>query len=140
MAVVGFGFNRIEVKKSDIAKTGKINISNNVSLTNIEQQDVTLGKEKQITLKFSFEFTSKYEPDVGSILIAGTSLFLSDSKRSKEIIDSWKKDKKVPKDVMTEILNTVLMKCNIQALILSQDVNLPPPIPLPKVRPEAPKE
>jgi hypothetical protein len=42
---------------------------------------------------------------------------------------------------MENILNSILTKCNIQALILSQDVNLPSPIPLPKVRqePEAKK-
>jgi len=44
---------------------------------------------------------------------------------------------KVPKDIMSGVLNTVLTKCNIEALILSQKVNLPPPIPLPSVRQEA---
>ncbi|HLC65276.1 MAG TPA: hypothetical protein VJI46_04090 [Candidatus Nanoarchaeia archaeon] len=140
MAVVGFGFNKINVTKSDIGKGGKINISNNVSIVNIEPQDVTFGKEKQNTLKFSFEFTSKYDPEIGSIMLGGSTMFMSDPKRSKEIMEGWKKDKRVPKEIMTEILNTVLTKCNVQALILSQDVNLPPPIPLPKIRPEAPKE
>ena len=34
---------------------------------------------------------------------------------------------------MAQVLNFVLAKCNIKALILSQDVNLPPQIPLPKL-------
>ncbi|MFC1768659.1 hypothetical protein ACFLZX_02750 [Nanoarchaeota archaeon] len=140
MAIVGFNFNKLDVKKSEVSKGGKINISNNVSITDVEQHDVSLGKEKQNTLKFNFEFTSKYEPDVGNILLAGSTIFMSDPKKSKEIMDGWEKEKKVPKEVMTEILNTVLTKCNIQALILSQDVNLPPPIPLPKIKPEQQKE
>ena len=41
--------------------------------------------------------------------------------------------KKIAKDIMSRVLNAVLAKCNIEALILSQEVNLPPPIPLPKV-------
>ena len=45
----------------------------------------------------------------------------------------WKKNKAIPKEAMTAVINTALTKCNIQALILSQQVNLPPPIPLPKV-------
>ena len=85
-------------------------------------------------MKFTFEFTSKYEPKLGTILLGGDVLFLTDSKKSKEILDGWKKDKKVPKEIMAGILNTVLARCNIQALILSQEVNLPPPIPLPKVK------
>ena len=51
----------------------------------------------------------------------------------KEIIAEWKKDKKIKKELMGGILNTVLTKSNVQALIISQQVNLPPPIPLPKV-------
>ena len=36
-------------------------------------------------------------------------------------------------EVMAQVINSVLTKSNIQALILSRDVNLPPPIPMPKV-------
>ncbi len=133
MKSVGFNFNKINVEKKNIGK-GKVNISNNVAIKNIEQKDISLGKSKQDALKFTFEFTSKYEPGLGSILLGGDVLYLTDSQKSKEILDGWKKDKKVPKDIMAGILNTVLAKCNIQALILSQEVNLPPPIPLPKVK------
>jgi hypothetical protein len=49
-------------------------------------------------------------------------------------LDGWKKDKKLPKEIMPVILNTVLNKCNIQALILSEQINLPPPIPMPKLQ------
>jgi hypothetical protein len=133
MAIIGFNFNKINVEKSEIGK-GKVNISNNVAIKNIESKGISLGKDKQDALRFSFEFTSKYEPKLGNILLGGDVLFLTDAKKSKEIVDGWKKDKKVPKDIMAGILNTVLAKCNIQALILSQEVNLPPPIPLPKVK------
>ena len=133
--IVGFNFNKINVERKDMIK-GKISISNNVSIKNIEEKDLALGKEKQNALKFTFEFDSKYEPNIGDIILGGDILFVGDAKKAKEILDSWKKDKKIPKDVMTSVLNTVLTKCNIQALILSQEVNLPPPIPLPKVKRE----
>ena len=42
---------------------------------------------------------------------------------------------KLPRVAISPILlNSILNKCNVQALILSQDINLPPPIPLPKVQ------
>ena len=59
---------------------------------------------------------------------------MSGSAKQEEILKSWKKSKQVPKETMTEILNTVLMRCNVEALMLSRDVNLPPPIPMPKVQ------
>jgi len=133
--IVGFNFNKVNVERKEAAK-GKISISNNVAIKDIEQKELPFGKEKQNALKFTFEFTSKYEPEIGAIVLGGDVLFVDDAKKIKEILDSWKKDKKISKEVMTSVLNNVLTRCNIQALILSQEVNLPPPVPLPKVKVE----
>ena len=131
--IVGFGFNKISAQKNTSAK-GKIDINNNVSIKDVQESDLALGKEKQSVIKFVFEFTSKYEPDIGQITIEGELLYLDDPKKTKEILASWKKDKKVPKEMMAGLLNSILNKCNIQALILSQEINLPSPIPMPKVQ------
>ncbi len=133
MAIVGFNFSKINVERKDIKK-GKISISNNVAIKDVKPTNISLGKEKQDALKFTFEFTSRFDPKVGNILLGGDLLFIGDPKRIKEVNENWKKDKNIPKDIMANILNTVLAKCNIQALILSQEVNLPPPVPLPKVQ------
>lgn len=133
MAIAGFGFTSIEVKRKPM-KGGKISISNNVAIKSIEEKELHLGKEKQKAAQFIFEFTSKYDPDVGHITIEGEILFIEEAKKVQDILDQWKKDKKVPPDVMTNILNNILNKCNITALILSREVNLPAPIPLPKVQ------
>ncbi len=131
--IVGFGFTKLSAEKKEGAK-GKIDINNNVSVKSVEESDMPLGSDKQKVLRFIFEFTSKYEPAVGTILFEGEILYLDDQKKVKEILNSWKKDKKVQKELMAGMLNTILTKCNIQALILSQQVNLPPPIPMPKVQ------
>ena len=133
MTILGFNFNQIKVSRKEGIK-GKINIKNNVIIKDIKEHDLNLGDKSQNALKFSFEFSSKYETDLGEILLGGDLLFMESSAKTKSILDEWKKSKKVPKDVMTGILNTVLTKCNIEALILSQKVNLPPPIPMPSVK------
>ena len=136
--IVGFGSTKLSVEKKESAK-GKIDINNNVTIKDIQEDNFSLGKDKQQNvLRFIFEFTSKYEPNIGNILFEGELLYLEEPKKAKEIFTGWKKDKKVPKDLMAGLLNTILTKCNVQALILSQEVNLPPPIPLPKVQIQAP--
>ena len=132
--IVGFGFTKLSAEKGESAK-GKIDINNNVSIKDVKEDNFSLGKDNQQNiLRFLFEFTSKYEPNVGSILFEGELLYMEEPKKAKEILANWKKDKKLPKEIMAGLLNTVLTKCNVQALILSQQVNLPPPIPLPKVQ------
>ncbi len=132
MPVVGLNFTRIEVERKGALK-GNVNIHNNVAIKSVEKSDVDISSDKQLVAKFNFEFTSKYEPELGKIIFNGNLLFMDEQKKIKEVIDTWKKEKKVEKELMTTILNTILSKCNIQALILSDSVNLPPPIPLPKV-------
>ena len=133
MTIIGFTFTKMSIEKEGTIR-GKISINNNVSIKDVVEVDLALGKAKQKALKFTFEFTSKYEPKVAEILLRGELLYLGDERKIKEITDKWKKDKKIPKDVTKVLLDHVLAKCNIQALILSKDINLPPPIPMPKVQ------
>ena len=100
----------------------------------VEQEKIALGKSEEV-LKFNFEYVINYEPNVGKIAITGNILHMDEPKKIKEILDDWKKQKKLPKELAPRILNTILSKCNIKALILSQDINLPPHIKMPFVIP-----
>ena len=135
MTIVGFNFTRMDVERKNQSK-GKINISNNVTIENIEESSFSVGQEEQKSLKITFKFISSYEPEVGSIELIGDLIFIDSIVRIKEIFSDWKEKKRLPKEVMTEVLNVVLNRCNIQALILARDINLPSPIPLPKVKVE----
>ena len=132
MTIVGFNITKIDVERADSIK-GKININNNVSIKNIEATDLFMGKAKQKGLKFSFEFKTIYEPKLAHILLGGNVVVLKEEKEVKSIVDDWKNKKKMPKDIMAHILNTILTRCNIEALLLSREVGLPAPIRLPKV-------
>jgi hypothetical protein len=114
-------------------KGGKIGIKNNINIMEISETDLALGKSHESGLVFRFEFRSIYEPEVGNITFNGEILYMAEQKVVKAVLDKWKKEKKVDAQILGEILNTALAKCNIQALILSQELHLPSPIPLPRV-------
>jgi len=135
MAIIGFDLNKISVERSGNVR-GEIKINNNVAIKEIDKIGVPIKKEDQEGLRFGFEFTSNYEPKIGSVFIKGNVVVVENKKKAEDILKQWKKDKKTESDVMTAVLNMVLEKCNIEALILSRDVNLPPSIPLPKVKPK----
>ena len=132
MPVVGLAFDKIVIEKFNPVK-GKVQVNNNVALKDVEKTDLSIGSNKQGALKFHFEFTANYEPKIANMTMKGFLTFFDKPEKVKEIVDSWKKDKKLPKDIMSSVLNTVLSRCNVEALIFSREVNLPPPIPLPKV-------
>jgi len=129
--VIGFSFTKMLVEKKNPVK-GKVNINNNVGIKNLEETKLNINTKRK-ALKLEFEFSSTYEPNIGKILLTGEVIYLIDKDKAAEAVKNWKKNKKLEKDMLTTVLNNVLAKCNVQALILSKDMNLPPPIPLPKV-------
>ena len=134
MTIVGVEFTKISAERQPAVK-GKVEIKNNVTIKDVVEKDLVPGKDiDQKGLEFKFEFTASYEPKMAKMIFEGHVLFVGDKKTVEDVMKSWNKDKKIPKEAMTGVLNTALTKCNIQALILSQQINLPPPIPLPKVK------
>ncbi|MFH0875494.1 MAG: hypothetical protein V1859_06135 [archaeon] len=132
MAIVGFDITKIHAEKNKAA-VGKIDIANNLSIIDIKEAKLNLGTEKKSGLEFNFLYASRYNPEIGIIEIHGKVIYMEKEDKVKEVLDSWKKDKKIKKDIVSAVYNSILSRCNVQAIILSREVALPAPIPLPKV-------
>ena len=132
MPIVGFNFNKVSVERTAPVR-GKIKINNNIAIKNVEGADLNLGQTRHKIVKFKFEFSASYEPKIAEILLKGDVLYLDKPQVIADLEKGWKKDKKIPKETLSVILNHVLNKCNIEAVVLGRELNLPPPIPMPKV-------
>ncbi len=130
MPIVGFNIDKIIAEKKEVKD--KINISTNLKIMEVSQEKLQIHKSEDI-VKFNFEFDIKYEPKAGSIVIGGHILYLEDPKLIKGIVKSWKKNKTIEPKIMQQLFNTILLRCNIKALELSQEINLPPHLRLPRV-------
>jgi len=132
MTVVGFNFTKIGGERKAGSK-GKLTISNNFGITNVSEATIPLGGDKSRALKFDFSFESKYEPSVASINLEGNLLYLFPNELAEKVLEEWKTNKKVKNEAVEPVMNAILNKSNIEALFLSRELNLPSPIPLPKV-------
>jgi len=130
MPIVGFNFDKILVERKDVIKR-PLNIHTDVSIKDVTEEKIPLGKTEEL-LKFNFEFNVKYG-DTGDVVFNGHVLYLEDPKKTAEIMKEWKKSKNVPTDLMSELINNILQRCNIKALTMAQDVNLPPHLKLPRL-------
>lgn len=133
MAVISFSFTSIKAEHTK-AEGGKIKVSNNVQITSVEPSDINFADTTKSGVKFEFEYKSSFEPKLGKIELKGNLIFLHDADKVKSVLEVWKKDKKVIPDVASEVINNVLNRSNVQALIMARDVNLPSPVPMPKMR------
>ena len=123
---------KILVERKD-GKLGKMKVNNNVAVQSVEKVPLNLGAGKEECLKVSFQFNSKYEPNIGDITLDGYLLYMEKDDRMQELAEQWKKEKKLPKEVMQLVLNNILSKCSVEAVLLSREINLPPNIPVPRV-------
>ena len=133
MPIVGFNFDMIHGEKKGTVQKG-MRASHNIVIESIEKEELNLGKDsKKNGLKFKFEYDVKYEPGVGAILIKGHILFLEEEKKIKEILDGWNKNKKIEPELTAQLINTAIVRSSIKALSLSQEINLPPHLPIPTI-------
>lgn len=136
MSIVGFNFTRISAERKN-AVVGNINISNNVTIKDIAEAKLGLAGNRG-ALRISFIFKSEYSSGFATLLLEGDVLVLVDSKQTEDILAGWKASRQVPRPIAEQVMNHILDRCNIQALLLAKDLNLPSPVPLPKVRVNAP--
>ncbi len=132
MTIVKINLHKVNAERNLNAKGGQIKINNNVAIKEVE--DLSFAVEGKRGLKFTFSFNCSYEPEVGKIEVEGQVLFVDDEKKVEEVKKGWKKDKRIPMDIMEQIVNAALHKGNIQAIKISEEVSLPSPLPLPKVK------
>ena len=85
MAIVGFNFTKMHADRLKSVE-GKIDIRNNVAIRDVSKVSLTLGSSKEPALKFEFEFTSEYSPDVGNITLSGDVTYIADEKKVQEVV------------------------------------------------------
>ncbi len=105
----------------DGEKIPEIGIKNNSSIINIEK---TNGE-----LAIDFVFNVIYNPSIATIKIDGTLYYKEDD--VEEILDEWK-TKRTIKSI--HIQNTIIEKGLMEAVILAKELNVVPPIPLPRLQ------
>ena len=136
MPIVGFNFDKVSVEKQNPVK-GKVTISHNVQAVDIVEENLNLGSSGD-TIRFKFKFSVDYSPDIANITLLGSVLYMAPQEEIKNILKNYKETKEMPKELMPRVFDTILARCNVKSLVLAEEVNLPAPLKLPRVK-EKPK-
>lgn len=131
MPIVGYYIKSIDAKKRNSAKD-RIDINTNVTITNMEKANVGI-KNKEPSIDISFEFHTRYEPNVGEIILEGNVMYVGS--KVNESLKLWKNEKKILQEVDIEVKNFLLRKCMTIEINLAENMGLPPPLMFPTVVP-----
>jgi hypothetical protein len=99
-----------------------IQIGTNINVISIE-------KEKANTLKVPFVLSINYNPSISQINLKGRAYVLGEEKEIEKILNEHKEKKPPPQVIIQSISNVAF----IEAVLISRTLNVPPPIPLPKI-------
>jgi archaellin len=140
MPIISFSYDKFLIEKKKPLEV-PLNVDNGMKIVDIKEEDVAIsGGKKEKVLRFHYDYTVEYKPNQAEILIAGNLVFFEDKEKLEEVMARWNKDKKLPGDIMQLVMNNVLLRCQVKALALGQDLGLPPHIRLPSITQEAPAQ
>lgn len=104
-------------------KNYKISINHNTSIKSV--------RKKETKAEIDFSFITNYLP-IGMIKIEGCMHYKG---RVDELFEEWSREHRiVNKEVATEVLNVPLAFCMPLVFALAKELNLPPPLPLPRLK------
>lgn len=133
MAIIGFSFNKFDCERKGAAKGG-LEINHSLKVDNITKTPLTVGGSKTDVVKIDFSFDILYGSSVGKISISGDVIYTDTPEIVDETVKMWEADKKLASQVSEHVHKFIYNKAIIKALDLSDALNMPAPIPLPKVK------
>ncbi len=124
MVIKSVEMNSIEARRFSKRneKIRNVRIDNNSSVTLITELN---DSEASI----DFRYTANYG-GIGLIKIEGTIIYEGDA---PALAQQWGSNSNMPNDVASEIHTAIMRVCVPEAMLISRDIKLPPPFPLPQV-------
>jgi len=129
MKIIGFNLTKILIERIERFE-GKIEVSQNIDIKDIVKDSIPISEET--VLKVDFAFQIDYSENFAKLEFVGNLLLIPDKEELKDLLKSWK-DKKIPENQRVPLFNFIMAKCNIKALSLEDELNLPLHIPMPRV-------
>lgn len=98
---------------------------------NISVEDVKMAEDN---VEITYVYTADYQEEVGQLKIKGVLMAKEEPKLSKDIVDSWKKSKKIPDDYATVVLSAVNYSGSANGTLLARVLGLTAPLIPPRIQ------
>ncbi|KAF5029898.1 hypothetical protein DSECCO2_643790 [anaerobic digester metagenome] len=124
MQIRSFETSSIEAKR--FSKSGEkvmnVKIENNSAITQVSKLE---GELYQIDYRFTANYTG-----MGYIKIEG---HLNVSDLGDKAMEEWRRQNNLPLDDANAVHNAIVTNCMVTALLISREIKLPAPIPIPRI-------
>ena len=114
--------------------------STNVTLEDV--REIKTGSSNSGAVIFDFSYAVNYdlkEPKgqkIAELKVKGEIFYIGSNEEIAEILKVWGKEKKLEPKILSIVLNAALNKGQVEAIEQAAKLGLPPPIPLPTLKPQ----
>lgn len=129
MRIIGFGIKKLLAEKNDV-KNPQMTLNQNINIKDVSKDKLEVTNEDLININFVFEVA--YSDKFGKVEIEGNVVILPDKDELKDFL-KFQKEKSIPEQFRAPLFNFILSKCNIKALSLEDELNLPYHVQMPKI-------
>lgn len=133
MPIMGINITKISMEKGKppVAQV-EVDLTPRVNGIRLGELRTPTGKINGIEVLFEYGVT--YKPDVAKAHIEGVVFYLPKNRDNIDrILDEWENEKKLDPNMFAEIVNAVTMEVMPFLMLLSKELRLPYPIPVPRV-------
>ncbi|MCX6815167.1 MAG: hypothetical protein NTY20_05970 [Candidatus Aenigmarchaeota archaeon] len=132
MPIIGMKFDSMEAKREKMVDKGEIKVNSTPRITSAKL--ITLPSINKKALALNFDFVTTYSPDIGKVKISGELLYMSEE--NAKILKQWQTKKTLPEATNIEVLNHLFRQCLLKVANIADDLQLPPPLAIPRVAPK----
>ena len=136
MPIIGMKFDSMQAKRENTPQKGEIKVNSTPRITSAKI--LTLPSISKKVLALNFDFVTTYSPDIGEVKISGEILYVHED--NPKILKQWQSKKSLPEATNIEILNHLFRQCLLKVANIADDLQLPPPLAIPRVAPKQQKE
>jgi len=124
MSIAKFEIKSIDAERFTSSQNRKKNvrIDHNSSVTKIKQ----ITKD---SFDIYFRFTANYK-SIGRIELEGR-LMIKDA--PSDLASKWRDKNEMPNEIANQVHSAIIQNCIPKSVLIAREVQLPPPIPMPKV-------
>jgi hypothetical protein len=136
MPIIGMKLDSMEAKRGKAPERGEIKVNSTPKIIGVKQ--ITLPAIDKKVIALNFDFVTTYNPDIGEVKISGEVLYATDD--IAKILKQWQTKKMLPESTNVEILNHLFRQCLLKVANIADDLQLPPPLAIPRVAPKQKEE
>ena len=132
MPIIVMKFDSMESKRERMVDKGEIKVNSTPRITSAKL--ISLPSINKKALALNFDFVTTYSPEIGEVKISGELLYMSEE--NPKILKQWASKKTLPENVNIEVLNHLFRQCLLKVANIADDLQLPPPLAIPRVAPK----